>query len=106
LGRWKYQLRYLEDGNIEIDNNLVENSIRPVAIGRKNYLFAGSETGAGWAAIFYTLLGSALRHGHNPLDYLTDVLHRLPNTKINDLKQFFPDVWKAKNESVKDIELL
>ena len=106
LGRWKYQVRYLEDGNIEIDNNLVENSIRPVAIGRKNYLFAGSETGAQWAAIFYTLLGSALRHGHNPLEYLTDVLHRLPNTKINDLKQFFPDVWVAKKEPVKDFELL
>lgn len=106
LGRWKYQVRYLDDGNVEIDNNLVENSIRPVAIGRKNYLFAGSETGAGWAAIFYTLLGSALRHGHNPLDYLTDILNRLPNTKINDLKQFFPDVWKAKNEPVKDIDLL
>ena len=93
LGRWKYQERYLEDGSIEIDNNWIENSIRPVAIGRKNYLFAGSEKGAQWAAIFYTLLGSALRHGHNPLDYLTDVLRRLPDTKLSELEQFFPANW-------------
>ena len=106
LGRWKYQKRYLDDGNIEIDNNGVENSIRPVAIGRKNYLFAGSETGAQWAAIFYTLLGSAIRHGHNPLEYLTDVLHRLPDTKINDLEQFFPNQWKPKNDNPIDSDLL
>ena len=106
LGRWKYQERYLNDGNIEIDNNGVENAIRPIAIGRKNYLFAGSETGAQWAAIFYTLLGSALRHGHNPLEYLTDVLHRLPDTKINDLQQFFPNQWKSKAETSLDIDLL
>lgn len=106
LGRWKYQVRYLDDGNIEIDNNFVENSLRPAAIGRKNYLFAGSETGAGWAAIFYTLLGSALRHGHNPMEYLTDILHRLPDAKINELEQFFPNVWKPKKENVKDMDLL
>ena len=108
LGRWKYQKRYLDDGNIEIDNNGVENSIRPVAIGRKNYLFAGSEAGAQWAAIFYTLLGSALRHGHNPIEYLTDVLHRLPDTKINELEQFYPNLWKSKNgnEENKDLSLL
>lgn len=106
LGRWKYQERYLKDGHIEIDNNGVENSIRPIAIGRKNYLFAGSETGAQWAAIFYTLLGSALQHGHNPLEYLTDVLHRLPDTKINQLEQFFPNVWKANKDNITDIELL
>lgn len=106
LGRWKYQERYLDDGNIEIDNNGVENAIRPIAIGRKNYLFAGSETGAQWAAIFYTLLGSALKHGHNPLEYLTDVLHRLPDTKINDMEQFFPNLWKSKNTDIKDLDLL
>ena len=107
LGRWKYQVRYLDDGNIEIDNNGVENSLRPVAIGRKNYLFAGSEIGAQWAAMFYTLLGSALRHGHNPLEYLTDVLHRLPDTKINDLEQFYPNLWEPKNkETNKETEYL
>ena len=94
LGRWKYQERYLDDGNIEIDNNWVENAIRPIAIGRKNYLFAGSEKGAQWAAIFYTLLGSALRHGHNPLEYFSDILRRLPDTKMTQLHQLFPKNWK------------
>ena len=106
LGRWKYQERYLYDGSIEIDNNGVENAIRPIAIGRKNYLFAGSEQGAQWAAIFYSLLGSAIQHGHNPLEYLSDVLHRLPNTKINELEQFFPNRWKPKTDTPLDIELL
>lgn len=72
--RWKYMERYLEDGKLEIDNNLVENVIRPVAVGRKNYLFAGSPQGAEWAAIFYTLLSSAANCGHNPSEYLKDIL--------------------------------
>ncbi len=56
LSLWARLKRYVEDGRLEIDNNLVENSIRPVAIGRKNYLFAGSHNGARWAAIIYTIL--------------------------------------------------
>ena len=57
--------------------------------------------------MFYTLLGSALRHGHNPLEYLTDVLHRLPDTKINDLEQFYPNLWEPKNkETNKETEYL
>jgi len=56
--------RYLEDGEVEIDNNLIENAIRPVALGQKKYLFAGSEEGAKWGAVIYTLRGSAIRHGH------------------------------------------
>jgi transposase len=105
LGRWKYQVRYLEDGRLEIDNNGVENAIRPVAVGRKNYLFAGSERGAQWAAIFYTLLGSALRHGHNPLEYLTDILQRLPETNLSQLHQFFPNNWTP-NQVKSDLNLI
>ena len=93
LGRWKYLQRYLEDGQVEIDNNLVENAIRPVAISRKNYLFSGSEQGARWGAIFYTLLGSAIRQGHDPLEYLTDILRRLPDMKMSQLHQLFPANW-------------
>lgn len=103
LGRWKYQQRYLYDGRIEIDNNLVENAIRPLALGRKNYLFAGSEQGAKWGAIFYTLLGSAIRQGHNPLEYLSDILRRLPHAKINDLEHFFPANWEKKIENLLDV---
>ncbi len=103
LGRWKYQERYLNDGRIEIDNNLVENAIRIVALGRKNYLFAGSEQGAQWGAIIYTLLGSAARHGHNPIIYLTDILRRLPNTKLSQLNQLFPSNWSKAPQDVLDI---
>ena len=103
LGRWKYQERYLHDGKIEIDNNLVENAIRPLALGRKNWLFAGSEQGAKWGAIVYTLLGSALRHNLNPLDYLSDVLRRLPDTKLDQLHTLFPVNWKKGPESKLDL---
>jgi hypothetical protein len=63
LGLWKRLIHYIEDGQLEIDNNLVENSIRPVALGRKNYLFAGSHNGAEWAAVIYTLLENAKLKG-------------------------------------------
>jgi len=93
LNRWKYLERYLDDGRFEIDNNLVENAIRPVALGRKNYLFAGSPQAAGWAAILYSLLGSAHKHGLNPFDYLKDVIQRIPSTPITQIEQFFPQNW-------------
>lgn len=96
LNQWPYLVRYLEDGQLEIDNNLVENSIRPVAIGRKNYLFAGSPTGAKWGAIVYTLVASAIRQGINPMDYLADVLRRIPDTKPSQYHTLFPCNWKAK----------
>ena len=103
LGRWKYQERYLLDGQLEIDNNLVENAIRPLAVGRKNWLFAGSEQGARWGAIIYTLIGSALRHQLDPLEYLTDILQRLPNTKVNQLHTLFPKNWKKRPHSQMDL---
>jgi transposase len=93
LGRWKYMERYLENGHVEIDNNGVENAIRPVAIGRKNYLFAGSPAGAKWAAIVYTLVASAARHGLNPQTYMADILRRLPDMSISQLHTLFPANW-------------
>ena len=97
------QKRYLEDGQIEIDNNLVENAIRPIALGRKNYLFAGSENGAQWGAMIYTLLGSAIRQGHKPMEYLCDILRRLPNIKISELNQLFPANWKKQPDNRLDL---
>ena len=94
LNRWKYVERYLEDGKLEIDNNLVENAIRPVAIGRKNYLFCGSEQGAHWAATIYSLVASAANCGHNPFEYLKDVLQRLPDQPITQLKELLPNHWQ------------
>src|SRR5687768_12548378 len=88
---------YLEDGRLEIDNNLAENLIRPVALGRKNYLFAGSHAGAKRAAIVYSLLGSCKLQGINAHEYLQDVLQRLPEQPINQLKELLPPFWKPAN---------
>jgi hypothetical protein len=87
---------YLEDGRSEIDNNLIENSIRPVALGRKNYLFAESHAGAQRAAIVYSLLGSC-RWKASANKYLQDVLLRLPEGPINQLKDLLPPFWKPVN---------
>ncbi len=88
---------YLEDGRLEIDNNLVENAIRPVALGRKNYLFAGSHAGAKRAAIVYSLLGSCKLHNINPHEYLLDILQRLPLQPVNRLQELLPPFWKPAN---------
>ena len=104
LGQWWKIERYLTDGTVEIDNNLVENAIRPVALGRKNYLFAGSEQGAKWGAMIYTFLASASRHGHNPMEYLADVLRRLPDTKKSQLHELFPANWSPRPTS--DLDLI
>lgn len=95
INRWKYIERYLEDGQLEIDNNLVENAIRPVALGRKNYLFTGSPRAAHWAAIIYSLLRSAAKQGHNPFEYLQDVITRLPDTPMSKVEELLPHRWTA-----------
>ena len=104
IGQWWKIERYLTDGTVEIDNNLVENAIRIVAVGRKNYLFAGSEQGAKWGAMVYTFLSSASRQGHNPLEYLADVLRRLPDTKKSQLHELFPANWSPRPTS--DLDLI
>jgi len=103
LGQWFKMERYLKDGTVEIDNNLVENAIRLVALGRKNYLFAGSEQGAKWGAMIYTFLSSAARQGHNPMEYLADVLRRLPETKKSQLHELFPANWSPRPASELDL---
>ena len=90
--------RYITDGRIAIDNNIAERSIRPVALGRKNWLFAGSERGGEAAATFFTLLASARRHGLNPHRYLRDIFLRLPSQNIQNLDEFLPDKWECKTE--------
>lgn len=78
----------------DIDNNPVENSIRPVALGRKNYLFAGSHTAAQRAAMFYSLLATCKNHLINPYDWLTDVLNRINEHPINKIEELLPQNWK------------
>lgn len=94
LKRWDRLCRYTLNGMLEIDNNPVENSIRPVALGRKNYLFCGSHDAAQRTAIIYSLLGSCKMHGIDPYAWLKDVLTRLPMHPINKIKELLPHNWK------------
>lgn len=87
MNRWQLLRRYASDGLVEIDNNLVENAIRPIALGRKNYLFAGSHEGAQRAAIIYTLVANAGLANKNPFDYLRDVLSRISDHPFNRLSE-------------------
>lgn len=86
--------RYLDDGRYPIDNNTVENAIRPVAVGRKNWLFAGSERAGERAAAIMSLLATAKANGHDPHAWLSDVLTRLPTTKDRDIGALLPHTWK------------
>jgi transposase len=96
LGRWKYLKRYVEDGRFEIDNNLIENSIRPVALGRKNYLFAGSHNGARRAALIYTLVANAKLQGLEPFAYMRDVLSQIADYPYKKLADLLPVNWKIR----------
>jgi transposase len=89
----KFQV-YLTDGRLEIDNNLVENAIRPIALGRKNYLFAGSHKGAKRAAAIYTLVSNAKLADVEPFSYLRDVLRRISDHPHNQLESLLPKNWK------------
>jgi transposase len=99
LKRWEALNRFVEDGSLEIDNNLIENAIRPSAVGKRNWLFFGHPEAGERSAIIYSLLGNCRRHGINPFDYLKDLFTRLPAAKITNIKEFKPAAWaKAKAE--------
>jgi hypothetical protein len=101
LKRWEALTRYIADGTLEIDNNLIENAIRPSALGKKNWLFVGHPVAGERSAVIYTLLGSCRRHGINPFDYLKDLFTRLPAVKITQIREFTPAAWaKAKEKMV------
>lgn len=97
LLRWDKLCRYTEDGRVEIDNNLVENAIRPIALGRKNYLFAGSHDAAQRAAVIYSLLGTCKMHEVNPQAWLNDVLSRIPTHPHKQIDELLPHHWKKSN---------
>ena len=90
LQRWEKLMIYASDGRLEIDNNLVENSIRPVALGKKNYLFAGSHEAAKRAAMIYSLLGTCKLKGVEPFAWLKNVFEVLPDWKFNRLEELLP----------------
>jgi hypothetical protein len=100
LNRWDAFIRYTEDGRVQIDNNVIERLLRPVAIGRKNYLFFGSEHGGQTAATLYTLVQSARRNCVDVWPYLTDVLRRIAAIAPGDiaaLEALLPDRWLAEH---------
>ncbi len=94
IPRWDNLTAYLYDGNLEIDNNLIENAIRPVTLGRKNYLFAGSDRGAERAAMFYSLFGTCKANGVNPHQWLKRVFELIPDYKVNRLYELLPQNLK------------
>jgi transposase len=95
LGRWAALVRYLDDGHLPIDNNHIENRIRPVALGRSNWLFAGSLRAGQRAAVVMSLIQSAKLNGHDPYRYLKDVLERLPIQSASRLEELLPHRWQA-----------
>jgi hypothetical protein len=94
LSNWPGLTRYLDDGNVPIDNNAAENAVRPLAVGRKNWLFVGSQQAGERAAVALSLIESAKLNGHDPWAYLKDVFERLPTLKQRDLAQLLPHNWQ------------
>ncbi|MBB2885289.1 transposase IS66-like protein [Pseudomonas sp. KD5] len=93
LKRWVALTRYLDDGAVPIDNNQVENQIRPWAFGRSNWLFAGSLCSGKRAAAIMSLIQSARMNGHDPYAYLKDILTRLPTQQASDITEFLLHKW-------------
>jgi len=87
IERWEQLMIYTTDGKLNIDNNPVERAIRPVAIGRKNYLFAGSHEAAQRSAMLYSLMGTCKLHGVNPFDWLKNVLEIITAHPINRIQE-------------------
>jgi hypothetical protein len=92
LNRWAALTRYLDDGDLPADNNWIENQIRPIAIGRSNWLFAGSLRAGKRAAAVMSLLHSARLNGHDPYAYLKDVLERLPTQPASRVEELLPQL--------------
>jgi hypothetical protein len=97
---WKELNVYCEDGRLPIDNNLAENAIRPIALGRKNWLFVGSETGGRTAAILMTFCATCHKNKINTWAYLKDVLQRIQSHPVSRLHELLPDEWQAAQQNL------
>jgi hypothetical protein len=96
LNQWESLVQHLRFGQTRLDNNLVENAIRPSCIGKKNWLFIGHPEAGQRSAILYSLIGSCQRHGKDPRAYLKDLLTRLPRMRNqDDLRPLLPVNWQA-----------
>jgi transposase len=98
---WTALTRYAEDGRLEIDNNRAENTLRGVALGRKNWLFAGSDTGGDRAAVVYSLVETCKLNGIDPEAYLCDVLTRIADHPINRIGELLPWHWADRASQAK-----
>jgi hypothetical protein len=101
LNQWNALCVYATEGFLAIDNNAAERAMKRVAIGRKNWLFAGNDRAGETTALLYTLIASAERHGVDPQRYLTSVFAKLPFTPEEEMDQFLPDVWKREDAAEK-----
>jgi transposase len=97
LNQWNALCVYVSDGDLAIDNNAGENALRRIAVGRKNWLFCGSDTGGQTAATLFSLIATCERHKVNPFEYLRDVLSRIASQPISKLGDLLPSQWKAAN---------
>ena len=93
LSRWSSFTLFLDDGRVAIDNNAAERGMRPIGVGRRNWLFAGSDTGGETLARAMTVIETAKMNGLNPQAYLTDILSRIHDHKINRLDELLPWNW-------------
>jgi len=94
LNNWTAIEKYISNGRLEIDNNLIENKIRPIALGRKNFIFIGSHEAAQRIAAIYTIMGTCKAHEVNPSDYLEWLLPKINEAKIIELHLFTPTAYK------------
>jgi hypothetical protein len=94
LNQWNALCVYVSDGDLAIDNNAGENALRRIGVGRKNWLFCGSDAGGTTAAILFSLIATCDRHKVNPFEYLRDVLDRIASQPMNRLGELLPGHWK------------
>lgn len=98
--RWKALTRFVDDGRLEMSNNAAERAIRPLTLGRKNYLFAGSDAGGRRAAVMYTLIETARMNDIDPEAWLTDVIARIADHPINRIDELLPWNWRTPQTSI------
>ena len=94
LSRWKQLSRYITNGRLEMSNNAAERAMKPPVLGRKNYLFCGSDAGGKRAACMYTIIETCRMNGVDPQAYLTDILARIADYSINKIDDLLPWRWK------------
>jgi hypothetical protein len=100
---WAALTRFLQDGRIPIDNNWSERLLKIVAVGRHNFMFAGSDSGAERSAMFFTFIATCRQHGVDPVEWLTDVLPRIAQTRASQLPELLPEQWLAKRRTVEKL---